>query len=76
MGLPDDPWRDDYDINMKPGSGEVSLNLVDLMEFLGLENDGSMNQAKKAQAEEAFATWTRNPIFRRRVVAILTEEKF
>eukprot|EP00435_Cladocopium_sp_Y103_P076075 s33_g75.t1 len=74
MGLPDDPWRDDNDINRKPGSGEVSLNLVDLMEFLDLKNDGSMDQEKKAQAEEAFATWKRNPIFRRRVVAILTEE--
>eukprot|EP00438_Fugacium_kawagutii_P011715 Skav213090 [mRNA] locus=scaffold512:59983:62126:- [translate_table: standard] len=74
MGLPDKPWRDDTEINSRPGAGEVSLNLVDLMEFLDLQNDGSMSEEKRAQAEHAFATWKDNPVFRRRVVAILTED--
>ncbi|CAE7566135.1 SHE10 [Symbiodinium sp. CCMP2592] len=56
------------------GMGEVSVNLVDLMEFLELRTDGSMEASKQQQAESAFAVWRQDPTFRRRVVAILTEE--
>ena len=54
--------------------GEISLNLVDLMEFLNLGTSGSMDSEKKRQVEETFAFWLKDEVFRRRVVAILTEE--
>ena len=54
--------------------GEISLNLVDLMEFLELRTDGCMAASKQQQAEKAFAVWQEDPTFCRRVVAILTEE--
>ena len=77
MGLPKDPWRTDEELGGeygKAGMGEISLNLVDLMEFLELKTDGTMNPDRQAAAESAFRTWKANEAFQRRVVAILTEE--
>ena len=34
MGFPEEPWRDDKVVNTTFAKGEISLNLVDLMEFL------------------------------------------
>eukprot|EP00439_Symbiodinium_sp_Y106_P021752 s1885_g2.t1 len=74
MGLDEKPWRTEEEVNNKPGRGEISLNLVDLMEFLDLKPDGTMNKQKVAEAESAFSTWKSSDAFRRRVVGILTEE--
>lgn len=80
MKLPRDPWRSDANVNSKEGvggKGEISLNLVDLMEFLDLQPGETLEQEKKPQqlrAEEAFARWKKSDAFRRRVVAILMEE--
>ena len=65
-----EPYRTQED----KGMGEISLNLVDLMEFVKLETNGSMDPEKKKQVEETFASWLKDEAFRRRVVAILTEE--
>lgn len=74
MGLPSKPWRSDDEINRISGEGEISLNLVDLMEFLDLQPDGTMNAFREATARKAFNAWKNNEAFSRRVVAILTEE--
>eukprot|EP00438_Fugacium_kawagutii_P008391 Skav210641 [mRNA] locus=scaffold3835:36208:38870:- [translate_table: standard] len=74
MKLPRDPWRPDPKVNKEGGQGEISLNLVDIMEFLDLKPNGEMTAGNKQRMEEAFSTWKRNEIFRRRVVAILFEE--
>ncbi|CAE7337773.1 GIP [Symbiodinium sp. CCMP2456] len=78
MKLPEDPWRSDAEVNGGVGGkGEISLNLVDLMEFLDLQPGETLEEEKKPQqlrAEEAFARWKKSDAFRRRVVAILTEE--
>ncbi|CAK9023796.1 unnamed protein product [Durusdinium trenchii] len=78
MGLAREPWRNDEEVNSKPGSGEISLNLVDLMEFSDLEpdldTDKEINPANQKIVEDAFAQWKANDAFQRRVVAILTEE--
>ena len=44
-------------VSGRPGSGEISLNLVDLMEFLDLQPGETLEQRKPQQlrAEEAFA---------------------
>ena len=73
-GVPEDPWRADGKVNSTAAKGEVSLNLVDLMEFCDLQHGGGMNPEKQKEAEAAFRTWKKSEIFRRRVVAILTEE--
>ena len=43
----------------RPGSGKISLNLVDLMEFLDLQPGETLEQKKPQQlrAEKAFARW-------------------
>jgi len=78
MGLPRDPWRSDAVVKRPPASGEISVNLVDLMEFLDLQPGETLEEGEKKpqqlQAEEAFARWKKSDAFRRRVVAILTEE--
>ena len=77
MGLDENPWRTEEEVNKQPGSGEISLNLVDLMEFLELEGDDTkftMNPQKVAEAESAFMAWKSSDAFRRRVVGILIEE--
>ncbi|CAK9023794.1 unnamed protein product [Durusdinium trenchii] len=74
MGLAHEPWRNDEEVNSKHGSGEISLNLVDLMEFLDLKTNGEMNSSNQKSLEDAFAKWKANKAFQRRVVAILTEE--
>lgn len=74
MKLPRDPWRPDPEVNTKGGQGEISLNLVDIMEFLDLKPNGEMIAGHKQRMEEAFSTWKRSEVFRRRVVAILFEE--
>eukprot|EP00435_Cladocopium_sp_Y103_P022961 s50_g5.t1 len=74
MGLKKNPWRSDKELNnvekKLPGKGEISINLVDLMEFLDLKQDGTMNDEKRRQAEEAFQKWKKCDAFRRRVVGI------
>ncbi|CAK8992210.1 unnamed protein product, partial [Durusdinium trenchii] len=74
MGLDPCPWREDSEVNARPGRGEISLNLVDLMEFLNLSINGDMDDVKEQEAANAFSTWKACDAFRRRVVAILTEE--
>ncbi|CAJ1404628.1 unnamed protein product [Effrenium voratum] len=88
QGLPENPWRKDDDFNRTPGKGEISLNLVDLMEFLKLKNSSrqpgtaiddacvqaAMDAEAAKQAAKAFQTWKNDPVFCRRVVAILSEE--
>lgn len=37
-GVPEDPWRADGKVNSTAAKGEVSLNLVDLMEFSWLHS--------------------------------------
>ncbi|CAE7865670.1 PRY3, partial [Symbiodinium necroappetens] len=74
MGFEPNPWRSEEKINSEPGKGEISVNLVDLMEFLDLKPDGTMDDKKKSEAEDAFRTWKKSDAFRRRVVGILTEE--
>ena len=74
MGVPGKPWRSNADVNRVSGKGEISLNLVDLMEFLEVHPDGSINQDRAKAVQKAFYTWKRNDAFRRRVVAILIEE--
>ncbi|CAE7841466.1 PRY3 [Symbiodinium necroappetens] len=74
MGFEPNPWRSEEKINCDPGRGEISVNLVDLMEFLDLKPDGTMDDKKKSEAEDAFSTWKKSNAFRRRVVGILTEE--
>jgi len=54
--------------------GEVSVNLVDLMEFLDLKADGEMDPEKKASMIKIFRTWLNDDLFNQRVCAILTEE--
>ena len=74
MGFAPNPWRTEEKVNCDPGEGEISVNLVDLMEFLDLKPDGTMDDKKKSEAEDAFRTWKKSDAFRRRVVGILTEE--
>jgi len=74
MGFPEEPWRDDKVVNKTFAKGEISLNLVDLMEFSELKVGGHLDPKKKEDAERAFRKWKECPAFRRRVVAILTEE--
>ncbi|CAE7229398.1 PRY3 [Symbiodinium sp. CCMP2456] len=74
MGFDPNPWRTEEKINCDPGKGEISVNLVDLMEFLDLKPDGTMDDKKMKEAEDAFRTWKESDAFRRRVVGILTEE--
>eukprot|EP00434_Breviolum_minutum_P030185 symbB.v1.2.026696.t1/scaffold2690.1/size72910/7 len=74
MGFPEEPWRDDKVVNTTFAKGEISLNLVDLMEFSDLKVGGHLDPKKKEDAEKAFHKWKECPAFRRRVVAILTEE--
>ena len=74
MGFERNPWRSEEKVNFEPGKGEISVNLVDLMEFLDLKPDGTMDDKKKSEAEDAFRTWKKSDAFRRRVVGILTEE--
>ena len=73
--VPHLPWRSDQEMNgAKLAKGEISLNLVDIMEFLDLQQDGSMDQTRKSEAEQAFREWKQFEPFKRRVVAILFEE--
>ena len=68
-------WRsEDAHINNKFARGEISINLVDLMEYLNLRGDGTMEKQKMEDVEKAFQTWKENEAFQRRVVAILVEE--
>eukprot|EP00439_Symbiodinium_sp_Y106_P022601 s3421_g2.t2 len=68
-------WRsEDAHINNEFAYGEISLNLVDLMEYLNLRGDGTMEKQKMEDVAKAFKTWKDNDAFRRRVVAILVEE--
>ena len=72
--VPQDPWRPDDCVNRQGARGEISVNLVDIMEFLELEPNGRMNMTARRQLEQTFATWKSHEAFRRRVVAILFEE--
>ena len=74
MGYAGDPWRPDEVVNRRGGVGEISLNLVDLMEFLNLQNNGHMDAMQRGIAEAAFKRWKDDAAFRKRVVGILTEE--
>ncbi|CAE7342052.1 PRY3 [Symbiodinium sp. CCMP2592] len=67
-------WREDHHINSDFAFGEISINLVDLMEYLNLSGDGSMEKQKMEDVEKAFKAWKGNDAFKRRVVAILVEE--
>lgn len=75
-GWPREPWREDAHINNNKNfaRGEISLNLVDLMEYLNLRGDETMEKQKKEDVEKAFKAWKDNDAFQRRVVAILVEE--
>ena len=73
--LPQDPWRTDDELLKQGGRGEISLNFVDLMELLKLDEKGQIkNQAGLSRCEQAIDTWKQDAVFRRRVVAILAEE--
>jgi len=70
-----EPWRDDATLWETPGEGEITVNLVDMMEFLHQKPGGAaMDAEKERRAVDIFNRWKQNPAFRRRVVGILTEE--
>ena len=65
--MPVDPWRDDEKVNSTAAKGEVSLNLVDLMEFSWLHS-GSLKgmQIVSCEPENQIETkgWTYNFLYK------------
>jgi len=80
LKCPEVPWRSDKDLrDQVPCRGEITINFVDIMEYLSVNEDPandsmSLDQSAFDALVATIKAWQSNPVFNRRVVAILIEE--
>lgn len=73
QGLEGRPWRADENLTT-PGQGEISINFVDIMEYLKPQPPSYLDVYAWQRLQRTIQRWQENAVFRSRVVAILTEE--